>query len=337
MTPDSGLYFGIDTSNYTTSACAIDERGRIEFDMRKTLPVAHGERGLAQSEALFGHLQALPQLLEHARAEIGDERLARGLRAVCVSDRPRPAPDSYMPVFRAGVACAQALATGGGAPLFTTTHQHGHIYAGLRTAGLELGRGEAALCVHLSGGTTEVVRVVAGVADLELAPLTRDIDLHAGQFIDRVGVALGLRFPAGPQVAELAASHDGPVPVIPAAVRAGCPSFSGPESAALRLIASGAPPSAVAAAVLRCVAASVEKMVRFAQAMGGDEIPLPVLLVGGVASNAWITSRLRHRFGDLSNSVPGAAPRIYACQPRFSVDNAYGVALAGLARSTTVR
>jgi len=332
----SGLYVGIDTSNYRTSLCVIDGSGGIEFDGREAVAVAHGERGLAQSAALFAHLRALPELLQRARAAIGAVHLARNLRAVCVSDRPRPAQDSYMPVFRAGVLCAQALAAGADTPLFTTTHQHGHIYAGLRTADLELQSGDAALCVHLSGGTTEVVRVAARAHDLEIEPLAHDRDLHAGQLIDRVGVALGFGFPAGPDVEKLAVAYDGPVPVIPSAVRAGCPSFSGPETAALRLLGSGVAPAAVAAAVLRCVAASVEKMIRYAQAVAVNGQTCPVLLVGGVASNAWIASRLRHRFGDTADVNPAVPRRIYVCQPRYSVDNAYGVALAGLAHYTAI-
>lgn len=56
------------------------------------------------------------------------------------------------------------------------------------------------LAVHLSGGTTEVLSLV----DDRLTLLGRTLDLHAGQVVDRTGVALGLPFPAGPHLEDLA-------------------------------------------------------------------------------------------------------------------------------------
>jgi N6-L-threonylcarbamoyladenine synthase len=56
------------------------------------------------------------------------------------------------------------------------------------------------LAVHLSGGTTELLSLRGD----ELTLLGGTLDLHAGQFVDRVGVALGLPFPAGPHLEKLA-------------------------------------------------------------------------------------------------------------------------------------
>ena len=49
------LALGLDTSCYTTSAalCAPGQEPRQE---RRLLPVAAGERGLRQSEAVFAHI-----------------------------------------------------------------------------------------------------------------------------------------------------------------------------------------------------------------------------------------------------------------------------------------
>ncbi|MGZ4122221.1 MAG: O-sialoglycoprotein endopeptidase, partial [Tumebacillaceae bacterium] len=59
---------GIDTSNYTTSICLVDEQGQIVQEQRRLLTVEAGERGLQQSAALFQHVQNLPVLIE----SIGD-------------------------------------------------------------------------------------------------------------------------------------------------------------------------------------------------------------------------------------------------------------------------
>ncbi len=57
------LFLGIDTSNYTTSIALCDECGRV-LQKKRLLPVKNGERGLRQSDAVFHHTKAYPELLE---------------------------------------------------------------------------------------------------------------------------------------------------------------------------------------------------------------------------------------------------------------------------------
>jgi len=64
----SRRYFvGIDTSNYTTSAALCDENGEVLCNAKLPLPVAEGERGLRQSDAVFSHVRAMPQAAEMPR------------------------------------------------------------------------------------------------------------------------------------------------------------------------------------------------------------------------------------------------------------------------------
>ena len=60
---------GIDTSNYTTSAAAVDSCGNIISDRRKLLKVKQGERGLRQSDALFQHIANLPEIIENIKSD----------------------------------------------------------------------------------------------------------------------------------------------------------------------------------------------------------------------------------------------------------------------------
>ena len=56
---------GFDTSNYTTSAAVFDiDSGEVTANLKLPLPVAHGERGLRQSDALFAHIKNLPDICE---------------------------------------------------------------------------------------------------------------------------------------------------------------------------------------------------------------------------------------------------------------------------------
>jgi len=80
------------------------------------------------------------------------ENLKLKAAGVAASIRPRPASGSYMPVFRAGEVAARALAAGCGANFVESTHQEGHIAAGLWSLGLKWSE---FWVYHLSGGTTQ--------------------------------------------------------------------------------------------------------------------------------------------------------------------------------------
>lgn len=311
------LFMGIDTSCYTTSVAVVDEEGNLLADERQLLPVPSGKRGLAQSQALFYHVQNLPMLLR----QIG-RRFSGRVIGIAASTRPRPVKGSYMPVFTVAEGYGSGMAAIMGVDFYATTHQEGHLMAGLWSAGVDL---DNFLAVHLSGGTSELLRVKSASSSehyFEIELLGGTTDLHAGQFIDRVGVAMGLPFPAGPHLEELAQSVSQGELRIPTWVKGFQFSFSGPETHARRLLKRGAKPEHVARAIEHCVAATVEKIVRKAV----EEYGLRhVLIVGGVASNRYLRQHLTKK---LEHRAVGA--KLYFAQPRFSTDNAVGTALLGL-------
>lgn len=317
------LFLGIDTSAYTTSMAVVDGRGNLLCDKRIILPVPAGGQGLKQSAALFYHLQHLPRLCQEVFAQAGP----RNIQALAVSAQPRPAADSYMPVFLAGLHLAESLKAALEIPLIKATHQEGHLAAGLWSAGCpELSR---FLAVHLSGGTTEILQVekcTERKLQFRVKILGASQDLHAGQLIDRVGVAMGLPFPAGPALERVAQSQDGAKKdlasskiVIKSAVKGLNMSFSGAETAAKKLLAENVDPAIVARAVEQCLAVTLEKVLR--QAIMETKIR-DILIVGGVSANNYIRKRLEHRLVH-----PATAVRLIYPQNVFSSDNAVGVSL----------
>ena len=105
---------GIDTSNYATSLAVFDTNaGEVVCDCKRFLPVREGQLGLRQSDALFHHTAALPEML----AELGQKVNLTQIEAVGVSARPRPVDGSYMPCFLAGVSAATAFCAAKGIPL----------------------------------------------------------------------------------------------------------------------------------------------------------------------------------------------------------------------------
>jgi len=308
---------GIDTSNYRTSLCLAGEDGEIVAEAKRLLRVKEGKRGLQQSEAVFQHVINLPELSD--QLSLSDWRIV----AVCASEKPRPQNQSYMPVFKVGEGLARSLAVYLKVPWYRTTHQEGHIAAGEYTAE-ERPKGERFLSVHLSGGTSELLLCTRKEGGYAIEKVGGTKDLHAGQLVDRVGVALGLPFPAGPALEQLAKEATGAFRV-PSSVQGLTFSFSGPEASLLRAITSASqPPSEIARATEQCIANTLEKVLRHA---GESGLPTEMLIVGGVAANQYIRERLVKRL-----EHPAVGAKLYFCDPVYSGDNAYGVAMLGWAQ-----
>lgn len=302
------VFLGIDTSSYTTSLCLIGEDGSILADERKILQVASGARGLRQSEALFQHVQNIPELTRR----LGTFLQGHNLKALGVSVKPRPQENSYLPVFLPGSSLAEALGHLLNIPCHKLTHQETHIWSGIGSAG-----GPSAsvfLAIHLSGGTTELTLVNRQETSLklEIERLGGSLDLHAGQFVDRVGVKMGLPFPAGPALEKLAHQTEESVS-IPTYHRDGMVSFSGPLTALEKLLEQ----AQLEVCARSCFKAIARTLVKWTQWAATKTDCRELLIVGGVAAN-----------GLIREEIQSALPtwKLYFADPVHSVDNAYGAA-----------
>ena len=298
---------GLDTSNYTTSAAVFDgERGR---NQGRLLEVRPGELGLRQSDALFQHVKHLPEVVE---ALLGEGGLGT-VQAVGASTRPRAVEGSYMPCFLAGASQGQVLSQVLGVPFYAFSHQQGHLAAAAWSAGrLDL-LDRPFLAWHLSGGTTELLRVEPeedGVA-VRAEILGGTSDISAGQLIDRTGVLLGLPFPAGKGVEKLSRQAQ-KREYYKVKVNGLTFSLSGMENKVRQMVQRGEEPAEIAWFAQETVCRVVQACTKAAM----EQYPgLPVLCSGGVASNGRLKELLRQNCGALF------------AQPQFSTDNAMGTAV----------
>ena len=298
---------GLDTSNYTTSAAVYDgEEGR---NQGRLLEVRPGELGLRQSDALFQHVKHLPEVVT---ALVGEEGLGN-IQAVGASTRPRAVEGSYMPCFLAGASQGQVLSQVLGVPFYAFSHQQGHLAAAAWSAGrLDL-LDRPFLAWHLSGGTTELLRVEPeedGVA-VRAEILGGTSDISAGQLIDRTGVLLGLPFPAGKEVEKLSRQAQ-KREYYKVKVNGLTFSLSGMENKVWQMVQRGEEPAEIAWFAQETVCRVVQACTKAAM----EEYPgLPVLCSGGVASNGRLKELLRQNCGALF------------AQPQFSTDNAMGTAV----------
>ena len=314
-TSENGIFIGIDTSNYTTSAAVASFDGEIIANLKIPLKVADGERGLRQSDAVFAHTKNLPPIAEQLR----EYTAGKVISAVGVSSAPRDNAGSYMPCFLSGHAAASMMAASMQVPLYSFSHQAGHIAAAAYSSGFDAYRCEKFAAFHISGGTTEVMLVSpklieSGTSDLfSIRLLGGTRDLNAGQVIDRAGVMMGFAFPCGREMEKHALENGKPLPQIKTSVDGFDCNLSGLENKAAQLFAETNDKHLTSAYVLGFIAETIAKTTENILAEYGSDIPL--LYAGGVMSCSIIKNKLAEKFC------------CHFAQPEFSSDNAAGVAL----------
>lgn len=306
-------WLGIDTSNYVTSAALVGEDGQVLYHGRQPLPVEHGALGLRQSDAVFCHIRQIPALMRCAFESVG----AVELSGAGVSTQPRKAAGSYMPVFMAGKAVADSVASAAGVPIGYFSHQQGHI----RAAEIGLQMPEEYIGVHLSGGTTELLRICRQGYTAEILGATQDI--AAGQWIDRTGVKLGLDFPAG-RALETLARKTGEAPSFTVTVKGMNLFFSGAETQTKQAIEKGIAKEAIARGVFISLGRALSRAIVRAHRATGLEY---VLVAGGVSANQLVKAVVTERCAKAARRV-----KVAFADPLYAGDNAVGIAL--LAKET---
>ncbi|NLO47108.1 MAG: DNA-binding protein [Clostridiales bacterium] len=294
------MCLGFDTSNYTTSAAFYDGgTGRNESAL---LPVREGELGLRQSEALFNHVKMLPDIVSRLGTGF------TGLKAVGASSKPRQAKGSYMPCFLAGVSVAKVLSEAFGVPYVEFSHQQGHLAAAAWSAGCLDLLEEPFLAWHLSGGTTELLYVSPKDGEPDCQTIGGTTDLSAGQLIDRTGKLLGIPFPSGSGIDELA-MKSGADNAYKIKTKDLFFSLSGMENMAADRYRAKSDPADISRFVLSSIADLVYRVNKEALGRFGS---LPILYSGGVSA---------------SNLLRAALKDGIFSKPEYACDNAIGIAI----------
>ncbi len=300
------ICLGIDTSNYTTSVCLYDSNSGKVISKRKLLPVKNGELGLRQSDAVFHHVQQLPVLFEEAFGDFSDQ-----IKAIGVSYAPRTEEGSYMPCFTVGLTAARILSSAWKAPVYLFSHQQGHIAAALYSVDrLDLLH-QKHIAFHVSGGTTEALLVNGEEGFVTTRIVAKTLDLNAGQLIDRVGVMLGLPFPCGKELEQLARQCEETIKVRPSIKGLDC-CLSGGQNIAEKHLKEGKSPAYIARFTLEFISSAIIAMSQRIREKYGD---LEFVYAGGVMSDSIIRDELK----SLHDCV--------FALPEFSSDNAAGVAV----------
>ncbi len=302
------IIIGIDTSNYTTSVALMHSDGELIANIKRPLPVKEGERGLRQSDAVFAHIKNLPFAMTEAREYLS----GRAVAAVGVSSRPRNIDGSYMPCFLSGVAAAESISAACGVPLYSFSHQCGHVMAAVYSSGsFDLLSGEEFCAFHVSGGTTEVLKVSYTENGFNTALVGGTADLNAGQAIDRIGVAMGYPFPTGAYLEKLALENTKRFTRRKPKISDSEVNLSGLENMALRLYRETGDARLTSAFVLDYIGTSLIMLADDYECKYGKA---KFVFAGGVMCNSIIKNMISERFD------------AKFAEPLMSADNAVGIA-----------
>ena len=323
---------GLDTSNYKTSAAVVCGNIAV-IDLRQFLKVREGERGIRQSEALFQHVQNLPEILGQLR-----EKFDGSIGAVAYSTRPRAVRGSYMPCFTAGMSQAVSIASALDVPAVGFSHQEGHIEAVVSS--LEKRPEGDFIACHFSGGTCEVLLVrnkthvpentatfknyngENSFYDIEIIGGTKDISY--GQVLDRAGVEMGIPFPCGQVLDEMALSAESGTDILTSVkVKERCVHLSGFDTQIRNKLAEAGKEGINNEQIIReafeKMSDSIVKMLLQSAEMTGLR---DVYMSGGVSSSRFIRSTITER---LNKKGIG----IHFAPGDMSSDNAVGTAFLG--------
>ncbi len=220
-----------------------------------------------------------------------------------------------------GLVSAKALAMAADKPLLAVNHLEGHALSPrLADESLEF----PYLLLLVSGGHCQILQVEGAGQYRRLATT---IDDALGEAFDKTAKILGLGYPGGPAVEQLAQSGDARAVPLPRPLKGSAEphfSFAGLKSAVLRAVESGQhAPADIAASFQQ---AAIDCLIdRLEHAIREHGAPPALVVAGGVAANAAVRASLeklasRHqmRFG---------APPMQLC-----TDNAAMIAWAGLER-----
>ena len=317
---------GIETSCDETSAAVLEGHG--DDVTQKSLVILSQDihrvfGGVVPEIASRAHLTSIVPVVDRAISEAGTS--LDDLDAVAVTNTP-----GLVGALLVGVSYGKALAFSRGIPLLGVHHMEGHLFA---TALEHRAAVPPFTALLVSGGHTQLLDVEAW-GRYRLLGATRDD--AAGEAFDKVAKLLGLPYPGGRYIEELAAKGN---PkhfnfARPMVRRNALPqdddyyafSFSGLKTAVLNAVRDSKNIEAEKADIARgfqdsLIETLVEKTARAAIAFSRQR----VVLGGGVACNRTLASAMRSRLEPEGITV-------FTPTPRLATDNAAMIARAGFFR-----
>ena len=187
------IILGIESSCDDTAAALIQNR-KILSNVIANQKIHQSYGGVVPELASRAHQQNIVPVVNEALKQAGIDR--NQLSAIAFTRGP-----GLMGSLLVGSSFAKSLSMALNVPLIEVNHMQGHILAHFIEDANENSPEFPFLCLTVSGGHTQIVKV-SGYFEMEV--LGETIDDAAGEAFDKAGKILGLNYPAGPIIDKLA-------------------------------------------------------------------------------------------------------------------------------------
>jgi N6-L-threonylcarbamoyladenine synthase len=178
------MILGIESTAHTFGIGVVDN-GKILANAKDVYTTEQG--GIIPSESGKHHKDKAPSVYEKALKEANIDEKA--IKAIAYSHGPGLAP-----CLKEGVEFAKALSIKLKVPLVPVNHCVAHLEIGRLTGAKD------PVLLYTSGANTQIISYEAGKYRI----FGETLDIGVGNFIDTFARYLGLGFPGGPRIAELA-------------------------------------------------------------------------------------------------------------------------------------
>ncbi len=287
---------------HTAGIALVCSDGTLLADARHTLTTDAG--GIIPIDAAAHHEKYFPQLLEQAFVEAGlgwDD-----VACIAVSSSPGLAP-----CLGTGLRFVQKLSQDHGKPLVGVNHVAAHLEIGKL-----LTDAKDPVFVFISGANTQIIAYEGG----RYRVFGETLSIGLGNALDKFGRYIGLGFPAGPKIEQLALS--GSYVELPYNVKGMDVEFSGILTAAMQLVDKGVAKEDVCYSLQETYFAMVVEVCERALA---HTCKTSALVIGGVGANK--------RFAEMLTSMCSArGASAYICPLKYVGDNATMIAWVGCLR-----
>lgn len=187
----SELILAVESSCDETSVAVVKDGAEILSNIVASQIKSHQRfGGVVPEVASRHHVEEITTCIEEALSEAGIT--PKELTAVAVTQGP-----GLVGALLIGITAAKAFAWANQLPLIPVNHMAGHIYAARFVEPLTF----PLMALLVSGGHTELVYMKAA-GEYEIIGETRDD--AAGEAYDKVGRVLGLRYPSGKEIDQMA-------------------------------------------------------------------------------------------------------------------------------------
>ena len=306
---------GIETSCDETSIAVVKNGHEVLSNIISSQIEVHKKYGGVVPEvASRKHLENIMPVLDLALKEAGVKK--EELSAIGVTNEP-----GLIGALMVGLTVAKGLSIALGIPLIPVHHLRGHIYANLVENQVE---GFPVLALIVSGGHTSLA---VWESHDSIKVLGETVDDAAGEAFDKIARKLGLGYPGGPVVEELAKKGDAAkikFPVADLGKGSFNFSYSGLKSSVINYIhnleqkGETIVPEDICASFQEAVIESiVARVLKASEATGIKK----VVLGGGVTANKTLVGALKERGSRIDLEV-------YSPSGILCTDNGVTIAMA---------